>query len=248
MPAAKGELVLGASHAPPVTRATRRQGRTGPWRRAQVEARASVAARQRGPGASGRSKPDQPARTAAARRTRARASAVARKRRHHSRTVVSGRSRAATIRRTPWPPTLSSSARPMTSTVSQRDGAANQGRRAAVAPHRRQRTRGDEDPAELGVAQVAQVSRPGPGRSTAARAGYPRRCHVTATRRVRADIEPAGPYDHRRWTFAPPRPPRARYPRGVTWFVSGQIIAPAWAACRRPREAREAREGEDCDR
>ena len=35
---AKGEVVLGASQAPPVTRAARRQGLTGPWRRAKVAA------------------------------------------------------------------------------------------------------------------------------------------------------------------------------------------------------------------
>jgi len=33
-------------------------------------------------------------------------------------------------------------------------------------------------------------------------------------------------------------PPRARYPRGVTWFVSVQIIAPRATRCRRPHSAR----------
>jgi hypothetical protein len=45
-------------------------------------------------------------------------------------------------------------------------------------------------------------------------AGWPRRRDITTPRRVRADIEPAGPYDHRRWTFAPPRPPEGPIPAG----------------------------------
>jgi len=79
-----------------------------------------------------------------------------------------------------------------------------QGRRSPAAPTAHP---GDEDAMQAdSVAQVTQVASPGPGRSAAARAGHPRRRNVTPLCRVCADIEPAGPYDHRRWTFAPPRP------------------------------------------
>ena len=139
---AKGEPVLGARRVPPVTRAATRQAETGPRRRLQADARAATAAAARGLDAVGRSNPDQPRSTASASTTRVRSAATRPNRRHHSRTVVSGRPRAAAIRRTPNPVTERSSAAPITSTLSYRYGTTNQGRRASVRPQSRQRTRG----------------------------------------------------------------------------------------------------------
>jgi hypothetical protein len=63
---------------------------------------------------------------------------------------------------------------------------------------------GHEDPEQVVGAQVAQIPRPGSCRSTAARTGHPRRVDLTASCRVRADIERARPYDQARWTLSPP--------------------------------------------
>jgi len=209
---------LGASQAPPVTRDARRQGHTGPPRRAQADARALTAAAHRAPGNTGRSKPDQPIRTAAASRTRARSVAVARKRRHHSRTVVSGRPRVAAIRRTPTPVTASSSACPMTSVVSHRYGVTNQGSRAAVAPQRRQRTLGTKmrwsslsrrwrrypDQGPVGPPQRGQAGRGGD-------TSRPRAAYVLTSSLQGHTITNGGPCLHH-------DPPRANIPRGVTWL------------------------------
>ena len=210
--------MLRASQAPPVTRAATRQGHTGPPRRAQADARALTAAAHRGPGAVGRSKPDQPILTAAASRTRARPSAVRANRRTHSRTVVSGRPRAAAIRRTPWPAALCSRACPMTSVVSHRYGVTNQGSRAAVAPQRRQRTLGTKirwsslsrrwrrypDQGPVGPPQRGQAGRGGD-------TSRPRAAYVLTSSRQGHTITDGGPCLHH-------DPPRANIPRGVTWL------------------------------
>jgi hypothetical protein len=209
---------LRASQAPPVTRAARRQTPTGPWRRAQADARASAAARHRGPGAVGRSKPDQPALTAAASRTRARSVATRPKRRHHSLTVVSGRPRATAIRRTPTPATASSRARPMTSVVSQRYEVTNQGSSAAVLPQRRQRTRGTKmrwssasrrwrrypDQGPVGPPQRGQAGRGG-------LTSRPCAAYALTSSPQGHTITDGGPSLHH-------DPPRANIPRGVTWL------------------------------
>lgn len=67
---------------------------------------------------------------------------------------------------------------------------------------------GHEDDQQVVGAQVPAIPRPGPGRPAAARAAHTGRVDPTAPRRIRADIERARPYDHRRWTLAPPSTPR----------------------------------------
>jgi len=160
------------------------------------------------------------------------------KRRHHSLTVVSGRPSATAIRRTPAPAALRSRASPMTSTLSQRYGVTNQGSRAAVLPQRRQRTRGTKMRWSSASRRWRRYPDQGPvappQRGQAGRGGAtsrPSAAYVLTSSRQGHTITDGGPSLHH-------DPPRARYPRGVTWFVSAQIIPRCATRCRRPHSAR----------
>ena len=235
---AKGEPVLGASRVPPVMRAAMRHGETGPRRRLQATASAATAAAARGRGAVGRSKPDQPAATAAASRTRASSPATCPKRRHHSRTVVSGRPVAAAILRTPIPLTESSSAAPITSTLSYRYGRTNQGSRASVRPHDRQRTRGTKmtssSPARRWRRYPDQglVWPPQAGQRTAGGAtSRPLAAYVLTSDGVGNRITDGGPSFHH-------RPLEGLHPLGGHLVLWVRIIVQRDTRCRRPHSAR----------
>ena len=107
-----------------------------------------------------------------------------------------------------------------------------------MLPQRLQRTRGTKirsspasrrwrrypDQRSVGPPQRGQLTR---GGSTS----RPRAAYVLTSSRQGYTITDGGPSLHH-------DPPRARYPRGVTWFVPVQIILLRATRCRRPHSAR----------